>query len=126
MKEKVACVVWALYLTITLTYVLSYGKIEPVYSKLLYLYPSALTAMFCAVSMLSGFDNTTHRAFVVLCVSALAGTLFLIALYWHFPMPDYKYKIGGFLLVELITASCIFKAGKKHGLFENENTNRMP
>lgn len=114
-----AVIVWVINITAILIYILTYNIIEPVYSKLIYLYSSVLTLIYCASVIIKGFESDLHKGLIVLSFSSLCMFFIFLILYYQFGIDDYRAKIGVFLLTELITICCVFISGLKHGLFND-------
>lgn len=119
-RTFIAAVVWILNLAAILVYILTYDIIEPVYSKLIYLYSCVITLIYAACTIANGFESKIHRGFIILSFSSLCVFFILLILYYQFGFGDYKFKIGIFIATELLTICFVFISGLKLGLFKNE------
>lgn len=114
-----AAVVWIISTTAVAIHVLTFGIIGIALSKLIYSYACFGCLAYVVWQLLKGFDNNNHKAFIILTIASLSVFFLFLILYWQFGIDDYKWKIGVFLLTELLTISCIVTSGLKQGLFNH-------
>jgi len=114
-----AAIVWLSNSVALAVHILTYGVIEQWVSKLIYGYSCFFTLVYIVWQILKGFSSDNHKGFIILSLSSLSVFFIFIILQFQFGVSDYKWKIGVFLLTELITISCVVISGLKHGLFNN-------
>lgn len=115
-----AVAVWISNITALSVHVLTYGVIEQWQSKLIYGYSCLFTLIYCAYQIHTGFSSKNHKGFIILTLTSLSLFFVFIILQFQFGVVDYKWKIGVFLLIELLTVCFVFISGLKLGLFKNE------
>lgn len=114
-----AAVVWIISITAVLVHVLTFGIVGEALSKLIYAYSCFGCLIYIAQDAFKGYESYIHRGLSILTISSLSVWFLFLILYYQFGIDDYKWKIGVFLLTELITICCVFISGLKHGLFND-------
>ena len=114
----VAAMVWILNIVVILFYILTFDGIEQWVSKVIYAADCFLTLIYVMCSLRNG-TSKIQLGFIVLLLASLSIYYLFIILYYLWGIEDYKYKIGIFLLTELITTCFVFISGLKHGLFND-------
>lgn len=120
MKAVWSTWIWLTYCSISIAYYGTYGWIEPMYSKFVYLLSSIALLIYCIVQILKvciGYNKIS----VCLCLSAIAANMGLTFAYHILPWDGYKFQICSLIFVEFITALYINISAKNHGLFKNES-----
>jgi len=114
-----AAIVWMLNVAALLIHVLTFNVIEYWVSKLIYGYSCMFTLTYIIWQILKGFASPNQKGFIILSLSSLSIFFIFIILQFQFGVDDYKWKIGAFFGIELLTICCVITSGLKLGLFKN-------
>lgn len=117
-KASITAIVWILNIAVILFYILTYDGLEQWISKVIYATDCFLTLIYIANSLYSGC-NKIQLKFIILILASLSVYYLFLVLYYVCGVDNYKYKLGIFLLTELITICFVFISGLKRGLFDN-------
>jgi len=110
--------VFMLYLLGINMYILTFGYIDLLYSKLIYCSFSLAIIYYCIVNIYSGFKSELHKALITLCLGGVGANFVLLITYFVFDMRNFAFNFCTFNGIELITAACLLVSGKKRGLFK--------
>ena len=119
-KETVTAIVWILNIAVILFYILTFDGVEQWVSKVIYAADCFFTLAYIVISLYNGV-NKMQTLFIVLSLASLSVYYLFIIMYYIVGIDDYKYKIGVFLLTELLTVCFVFISGLRHGLFKNDS-----
>jgi|GEM_PF-5317599 len=116
----VAAIVWILNIAAILVYILTYGKIDFWANKVIYATDCFCTLAYICIVLYRG-ANKIEVNFIIMMLASLSVYYIFLVLHYVWGVDNYKYKIGIFLLTELLTVCCVFISGIRHGLFKNDS-----
>ena len=116
----VAMLVWMLNIATILVYILTIGAVDEWVSKVVYASDCLFTLVYIANALYSRNAKPLQINFIILSLASLSIYYVFLILYYLWGIEDYKYKIGVFLSIELITTCFVFISGLRVGLFKNE------
>jgi len=116
--EITAAIVWIMNVAALFVYILTYRAIDEWISRVLYSGSCFFTLAYCVINLQRRITKLQLNLIIFILASLSAYYIFLI-IYYLWTIDNYKYKIGVFLLTELITICFVFISGLKHGLFND-------
>ena len=115
----VAMLVWMINIATIFIYILTMRAIDEWVSKVVYASDCLLTLVYIANALYNRNTTPLQINFIVLSLASLSIYYLFLILYYLWDIDDYKYKLGVFLLIELITTCFVFISGLKKGLFND-------